>query len=228
MRKFTYVMVVLCLMYLTLLASDRLRLDVLYVDDYLTHSVELNTISPTLLTFSRDGTAVLDKLPKGQKVVLVGFGGDRYLVGTRTPRGKFEGWVLPEDLEPIPEEAMAEINKKIEETKKLKQAIEQGTIAIGMTLEMVEKVLGKPKAKSSITEAGGVFQQWTYNEYKSVPYHVQNLANGTNFISTLYRKVPIGTKIVTFQDGKVMRFETKEEDSNVMKGNLVIPPVIIQ
>jgi len=213
-----------------LFAVERLRLsDVFYLDDYLEKPVELKVLSATPLTFSRDGSSLLDAVRAGQHVRLIGIGKDRYLVKAQTLNGRLEGWVLMSHVEPIPEAIRNELEQKSKEAEKLRQAIEKKEVEIGMPQDAVTKILGKPKAKSSIKDATGSFEQWTYTTYKNMPFYLPSNIGGTNFIATVYRKAPVGAKVITFQEKKVIRFETKEEETPPSQGgSIVIPPVYVQ
>jgi len=213
-----------------LLAVERLRLsNVFYVEDHLEKPLELKALRKTLITFSRDGSGLLDTLRAGQHARLVGIGKDRYLIKTMTLNGRVEGWVVASDMEPIPEAIVKELDQKSKEAEKLRQAIEKKEVEIGMPQDAVIKILGKPKAKSSIKDAAGSFEQWTYTTYKNVPFYLPSNIGGTNFIATVYRKAPVGTKVITFQEKKVIRFETKEEETPPSQGGpIVIPPVYVQ
>lgn len=208
---------------------EKLRREgVVYVEDYV-EPVALKALRATRLTFSRDGNGLLDSLRAGQEVRLVGIAEDRYLIKARVTNGLAEGWVLPDDMEPIPEAVIKAIQKKKAEVEKEREAIARGEIEVGMSQDTVLKILGKPKSKSSILESGGSFEQWSYPTYKTVPFYVPTVVNGTNFVNTFYRKVIVGNKVVTFQNGKVVRFETKQDENPPpSRGQVVVPPVIVQ
>ena len=125
---------------------------------------------------------------------------------------------------------LANFEKKRGEAERIRQAVARGEVEVGMPQEAVTKILGKPTAKTSVREAGGEFEQWTWTTYKTIPYYVPATINGTNIVSTLYRRVPVGTKIVTFQGKLVIRIEQKEEplNPNASGGGIVVPPIIIQ
>jgi hypothetical protein len=226
-------MVVWCVAFVwTLLAFgglERLRReDVVYVDDYLKKPVALKTLRATSITFSRDGNGFLDTLRPTQEVRLIGIAEDRFLVEARITNGRAEGWVLPGDMEPIPEAVIKEIQKKSDEAEKEKKAIARGQVEVGMSQEAVQKILGKPKGKSSILENEGSFEQWKYPSYKTVPVYVPTVVNGTNVVYSFYQKVLVGEKVVTFQDKKVIRYETKDEAPPNAGGQTVIPPIVVQ
>jgi len=210
-------------------SKEKLRHNnVLYLEDYLKKPVELKTVHATPLTFTSDGTGILDGLRAGQTVTLVGLGTERYLVETRISTGRAQGWVVPSDMEQIPEEIRKELREKVAEADRIKQAIAKGQIVIGMPQDAVAQILGKPKEKSTITEAEGSYEQWTYVTYKSVPVYVPAIVNGTNTVSTFYQKVPVGTKIVTFQNQNVIRYETRQDDAKASGANILVPPVFVQ
>jgi len=186
-------------------------MDVIYLDDYLKKPVGLKTVRSTLLTFSRDGSGPIDSLSAGTTVHLLGLGTDRHLVEARVTNGKAEGWILANDLEPIPEETIKELESKRADDEKLKQAIAKKEVLVGMPEDAVLKILGRPNSKSTITEPSGTSEKWSYVTYKMVPLQTQNLINGTNYVSTVYQKVVTGSKIVFFQDKKVIRFEVNQE-----------------
>jgi hypothetical protein len=204
--------------------------DVTYVEDFLAEPLVLRTLRATPLTFSRDGSGVMDWLVEKQKVTVLGLGPDRHLVRAVISNGKAEGWILANDLERPSEETLADFEKKRKEAERIRQAVARGEVVVGMTQDAVLKVLGKPGAKSSVREAGGEFEQWTWTTYKSIPYYLPTTINGTNVVSTFYRKVPVGTKVATFQGSQVIRFEQKEEpiNPNGPGGGIVVPPVFVQ
>jgi hypothetical protein len=204
--------------------------DVVYLEEFLKQPLNLKAIQTTPITFTRDGHGPIDVVRPGQHVRVIGLWDRKYLVNSWGSTGRVEGWVVASDFEPFPEEVLALLRKRFEEAQRIEQAIESGEIVIGLPDEAVEKILGKPTAKSTIVEAGGKFEQWTYTAFKSIPYYVPAVVNGTNVVTKFYRKIPVGYKIVTFQDHKVIRFETKEESAASIhnRGETVIPPVYVQ
>ena len=204
--------------------------DVLYVEDFLVEPLSLRTLRATPLAFSRDGTGVMDWLVEKQRVTVIGIGPERHLVRAIISNGKAEGWVLANDLERPSPEVLADFEKKRKEAERIRQAIARGEVEVGMPQEAVLKLLGKPTAKSSVREAGGEFEQWTWTTYKTIPYYVPATINGTNVVSTLYRKVPVGSKVITFQGKQVIRVEQKEEplNPNAPGGGIVVPPIYVQ
>lgn len=228
--------IALCMAFLLLLAiwglhaAEKLRLeDVVYLDDFMDKSVELKAVKTTPLTFSRDGNSVIDSIRAKQSVRLIGIGPERYLVQARVTNGRAEGWVLPGDMEPIPEAILKELQKKSADADRIRQAIARGEIEMGMSEEDVIRILGTPKARSQVKDSRGSSDQWTYTSYKKVPFYVNSMINGTNYVSTLFRNVPVGSKIVSFQEKKVVRFETKQDDTTQQQqGGVVIPPGFVQ
>lgn len=214
----------------SLSAVETLRLeDVIYLDDYLKENIKLKAIHSTRLTFSRDGSSLIGGIHEGQQVRLIGLSGERYLVRAQVSNGHAEGWVIANDLEPIPESVLKDLQLKITDVERLKQAVAKGQIELGMSQDSVVQILGKAKAKSSINEASGSSEQWTYTTYRSIPFYIPAVINGTNFVSTVYRKIPVGTKVVTFQDKKVVRFEEKQDDATQYKwGQTIVPPIIVR
>lgn len=203
---------------------------VVYVEDFLAEPYTLRTLRATPLAFGYDGGSVIDWLVEKQRVTIIGLGSERHLVRAVISNGRAEGWVLAADIEPPSPAMLAEFEKKRKEADRIRQAIARGEIEVGMPQDAVTKILGKPTSKSSVREAGGDFEQWTYTTYKTIPYYAPTTINGTNVVSTFYRRVPVGTKIVTFQAKQVIRVEQKEEpiNPNAPGGGIVVPPIIIQ
>lgn len=213
--------------------DDRLRLEgVFYLEDYLEKPLELKALRLSAISSGRDGSGPLGTLREGQLARLIGMAKDQYLVSARTldsGGGKTEGWVPISALEPIPNEVLKELDKKSREAKELKDAIDRKEIAIGMPQDAVLKMMGQPKAKSEVQDASGVVEQWTYPTYKMVPVSISSHDQFGNlvYLST-YRKIPVGNKIITFQDKKIIRVETRQDDTTFLKsGSLVVPPVIL-
>ncbi|MCC7518653.1 MAG: hypothetical protein IT578_05660 [Verrucomicrobiae bacterium] len=229
LRRFSWAFLLLAAIAVPAVERPRQE-DVIYVEDYLAAPLSLRTLRATPLAFSRNGSGVMDWLVEKQKVTVLGLGPERHLVRAVISNGKAEGWVLANDLERPSPEMLADFEKKRKEAERIRQAIARGEIVIGMTQEAVLKVLGKPGAKSSVREIGGEFEQWSWTAYKTIPYYVPATINGTNVVSTLYRKVPVGMKIVTFQGDQVIRFEQTEEpiNPNAPGGGFAVPPIILQ
>src|SRR5205814_191770 len=116
--------------------------------------------------FSRDGNSPIDSLSAGTPVHLVGIGTDRHLVEAHVTNGKAEGWILVNDLEPIPEDTIKELEAKRADDEKLKQAIARKEILVGMPEDAVLKILGRPNSKSTVVETSGSSEKWSYIAYK--------------------------------------------------------------
>lgn len=210
--------------------------DVLYVEDYSKDPIELHARHALMITTGRDGSGGIQNLMGGQIVEIIGFSSIsihplRYLVRFRQGTVKVEGWVLASELDPIPEEILQTLENKRLEKEKLQEAITRGEIEVGMPKDAVSIILGKPKEYSTIKQADGTFEQWTYTTYKLVPSLFPSVVAGSNYVASgvaqVNQKIPSGIKVITFQNEKVIRIETKKDDMTpYQNGQIVVSPAV--
>lgn len=183
----------------------------LYLTELNEPSLKARVLRDTPLNLTRASNTTMTFLPRGQVVEVLAIAQYQLQVRGRMRTGAVQGWVIRSDITPIAEETISEISQKIQNQKKLEDAIKRKEIIFGMTQEQVRMILGKPVDKSSIREEDGATEIWTYYSYKTVPV-TETYGYGTNiYTQTFMQKVRTGSKTISFRDGKVVRIEQKTE-----------------
>ncbi len=162
-------------------------------------------------------------------------------------QGGVAAWIPYAELEPLPENFLANLNKAEERRQTVETLISQNEVALGMTSDEVRRSVGKPQKKSKRAEKDSVREVWEYIRYELVPQttvgpsvrrtivQVPGTTNSPGGLvvtgntglaaSTIYVKVPVGTLSVTFQNGIV---ETLDQSEGTLSGgqvSVVVPPL---
>ncbi|MCX7824500.1 MAG: hypothetical protein N2689_02975 [Verrucomicrobiae bacterium] len=188
----------------TALAGEIRHADVLYLDEAGMKPLVLKTRRPVSLTFSRDQSTILAPLRQGQVVSLLGYAERRYFVEARMVTGPMRGWVDADALEPLSLEQRAELDQRRERMQTNRAAIARHQVLIGMTPAEVIAAWGQPTEKSRTATAQGEEETWQFITYRSEPYTQTSWVGGFYVTETLYRKVAVGSRQVTFRNGLVV------------------------
>lgn len=162
-------------------------------------------------------------------------------------QGGVAAWIPYEDLEPLPENLVANLKKSEERRKIVEALIAKNEVAIGMTIDEVGRSLGKPQKKTKRADKDGTQQVWEFIKYELVPQtsyapgYTQSVVTyptgtGTGGVvvsggagytaSTIYIKVAVGTLKVTFKD-EIVESLDQSEGTTVGAGqvSIVTPPL---
>ena len=198
---------------------------ILYLTQLSQPPLKAKVLRDTPLNLTRASNTTMTFLPRGQVIEILAIAKYQLQVRGRMSTGSVQGWVNRGDVTPIPDEMISEISEKIQNQKKLDDAIKRKEVIFGMTQDQVRTILGKPADKSSIQEEDGTTEIWTYYSYKSVPV-METYGYGTNiYTQTFMRKVRTGSKTISFRDGNVVRIEQKTEQV-APQGPSAYPPVL--
>ncbi|MCX7869631.1 MAG: hypothetical protein N2322_06735, partial [Terrimicrobiaceae bacterium] len=163
-------------------------------------------------------------------------------------QGGVAAWIPYSDLEPLPENFLANLRKAEDRRLEVEALIARNEVAIGMTEEEVRRSAGRPQKKTRRADKDSVSQVWEYVRYQLVPQTttapgftqtIVNLPGQTNqppvtiigtgptwYSSTIYVKVPVGKLQVIFDDGVVESIEQTEGTLLQAGGaSIVAPPL---
>lgn len=162
-------------------------------------------------------------------------------------QGGVAAWIPYEDLEPLPKDFLASLQKAEERRREVEALIARNEIAIGMTEDEVRRSAGKPQKTIRRADKDAVRQVWKYVRYQLVPQTVSapvvtqtvtTITNTTNqppitiigsgpswVSSTIYVKVPVGELTVEFLDGVVESIEQTEGTTVQSGASIVAPPL---
>jgi hypothetical protein len=218
---------VLCLLCGTAaVAAAEIRYDdVIYLDEWKQPAVHLKALHRTPVTFSRDPRSVLAYLAPGEVVEIVGLGEAQHYVTARIATGTTRGWVDAQALEAPPAELLAKLQALREKAQTHRELIERHEVAVTMTRAEVRTSLGKPDRISQLRTREGAQEQWFYSVYRYQPYYVQSRdVSGQLQQVVSYRREPAGHKVITFQNGEVVKIAEEQEENSRPPSVIFVPP----
>ncbi len=214
-----------------LFAADPIQREkgVIYLSDFLTEPMRLNVLAPAPAYFSLSGQRYVGTLRVPQAVEVQAISDKAYRIRGRAQQGMILGWVSPSYLEKIPEETLERLRASEERRVEVEALIAEGEVAIGMTVDEVQRSLGKPQKKTTRKSRDEAPEQiWDYVKYKSVPQYTNVVGpNGVVSVATTYVKTPVGKLTVTFRDGIVESIDQSE--GTILEGTTttVAPPITV-
>ena len=222
----------------------------IYLSDFDVPAVKLALREAAPCYFEQDAKRYAGTLRFPQSVRLDAVSGDGAMLRVRgnARQGGVVAWVEPRFLEPLPEGFVGNLRAAAERRRQVEELIARGEIAVGMTPDEVERCLGKPQKRSSVTGRDTSTQVFEYIKYKLVPQTVftpayaQTIAGyrpvpgrrletvvvrggyGYNS-SVIYVKVPVGSVKVSFVNGVAESIEESEGTLVGANASIIVPPV---
>ena len=150
-----------------------------------------------------------------------------YRIRAMAMHGQVAGWVLSRDLTSEDKDFPKKLRKMYERQKIVQELIDNGQVALGMTIDEVIASMGKPDRKSSKLDKQGRHDVFEYVTYEKVPqYRYVRDAYGRTIRQTYYIKVETGKVSISFKDENVESIEEKEGEPQL--GDLKIVPIPIE
>jgi hypothetical protein len=222
----------------------------IYLSDFGEKPMRLKLLRAAPCYFDIGLTRYAGTLRFPQTVQVEAFGDEACRIRGNAQQGGVAAWLPYAELEPLPENLLADLRAAEARRIEVERLISQNEIALGMTEEEVQRSVGRPQKRTKRAESSGVRQVWEYIRYELVPQTtigttvsrtVVTVPRGTNrptktFIgttpgwaaNTIYVKVPVGTLAVTFEDGVVTSID---ETEGTLEGGgrpgIVVPPINI-
>ena len=191
--------------------------------------IKLKVIKEAPVYSDKEGKIRLGFLKADQTVELEGMTENAYRVrGQGRSNNGIVGWVGPHAFSHPQEDFIAKLKQLYERQILVNKIINDKGIAIGMTLDEVDKSRGKPTKTSVRRTAKGEAGSWEYIDYEEVKHYVTRIdpVSGQAFrqLSHVTRE-ETGKTVVEFEDGLVSALQ---EDVDNGPGNvqIIIPPLV--
>jgi hypothetical protein len=202
---------------------------VIYLEEILEVPIKLKVIKEAPVYSDKEGKIRLGFLKANQTVELEGMTEKAYRVrGQGRSNNGIVGWVGPHAFSHPQEDFIAKLKQLYERQILVKKVIDDKGIAIGMTLDEVDKSRGKPTKTSVRRTAKGEAGSWEYIDYDEVKHYVTRIdpVSGQAFrqLSHVTRE-ETGKTVVEFENGLVSALQ---EDVDNGPGNvrIIIPPLV--
>jgi hypothetical protein len=220
---------------------------VIYLSDFEKDPLRLKVKRAAPCYFDIGMTRYAGTLRYPQEVRVEAFVDNACRIRGNAQQGGVAAWIPVDELEPLPENFLANLQKAEERRIQVNELIANNEVAIGMTEPEVSQSLGRPQKKSKRADKSGAQQVWEYIRYELVPQTVY--APGVNqtvitqpgipgkpggtvvqtstglTAATTYVKVPVGKLAVTFQDGIVESLDQTEGTLTGGQVSIVVPPI---
>lgn len=202
---------------------------VIYLADFDLKPMRLRVLRPAPTSFDLNGTRYAGTLREGQDVELQAVGGTLYRVRGRAQQGQILAWVSPEFLSPLPEGFITSLRASEDRRIAVTELIAKKEVAIGMTLEEVERSIGRPNKRSTRKDTEKTTQTWEYVRYANIPQQTTVIGrDGVASIATTWIKTPVGTLTLNFSEGIVSSMD--ESEGSILQGTqttIVAPPIFV-
>lgn len=204
--------------------------DVIYREDFAKDRIDLLVVKSVVVFATKEGGRQLGTIPEGRKVEFLGMTDKAYRVRGEGVHAGVAGWVSPQALGSKDPEFVENLKKVYERQMKVRELLAAEEIAIGMSLDEVSQVLGKPTKTTVRQTATGQAGTWEYITYDTITQYrtIQDPVTGQMYrqaIGTIREEK--GKTIIEFSDDAVTAIE-ESESSKRKPGMAVLPPVVLR
>ncbi|MEM9480379.1 MAG: hypothetical protein AAGA58_12070 [Verrucomicrobiota bacterium] len=200
-----------------------------YVEDFLPEEVKLKVVGDFKIFRSLQAERTFGTTKTGESAVLLAMSDKAFRVRTKAHHGQVAGWASIKAFEGPDKEFITNLRKTYERYKVVQELIESGQVALGMTIDEVTQVLGKPSEKSTRLDKEGRHDEYSFIKTKRVPqYEYVPDIYGRLVKRTIYVEVEVGRTTVSFKNEIVESIEDKESDPNLATGTVKIVPQPIE
>ncbi|MDB4512147.1 hypothetical protein N9060_01655 [Arenicella sp.] len=200
-----------------------------YMEDFLDEEVKLKVTGDYQIFRSLEGKKPYGRMKTGEAAILLAMSDKAFRVRTKAQHGQVAGWASIKAFQGPDEDFIANLRKSYERFKVVQELIDKGQVALGMTIDEVTRVLGKPTEKTTRLDKGGRADVFEYVNFKRVPqYRYVPDAYGRMIKQTYYVQVETGRTTVTFKNEVADSIEDKESDPVTGNGAVKIVPLPIE
>ncbi len=202
---------------------------VIYLADVLKAPIKLKVVKEAAVFSDKEGKNRLGFLKANQTVELEGMTEKAYRVrGQGRTNNGIVGWVGPPAFSHPEADFVIKLRQLYDRQIAVNKIIDDKGIAIGMTLDEVEKSRGKPTKTSVRRTAKGMVGSWDYIDYDEIKHYVTRIdpVSGQAFrqLSHVTREEK-GKTMVEFEDGLVTALQ-EDEDNGPGNIRIIIPPLV--
>ena len=185
---------------------------VVYLEEIGEAPLELATVEDVWVQVTPDPRTRVDLLAKGRQARVLGLGERFCWIQARAARGPVVGWVPTASLQPVPPEIWESLLAKQQRLEQQQRLVEEGRIAVGMTMDQVREAFGRPDETEMEVTAAAETVRWYYHEFERQHVYlpgayVAGMAVAGGYWAT--QRLILASLIVTFVDGTVGRIERK-------------------
>lgn len=202
--------------------------DVVYINEYPKLSIELTVIEQAPVFSDKNGKIKLGYLQKGQTVPLEALTERAYRVRGKGLNDGIAGWVAPWAFSAKDPQFVEQLKKFYHRQIRVRELMAKKEIAIGMTTEEVQKVLGTPTKTSMRQTKNGQTGSWEFISYEEQKNYatIRNPKTGEIFRQLVsITKVETGKQIIEFEDNVVSSIQNMTEKQH-SSNQTITPPII--
>ena len=208
---------------------EKLAPDVVYTEEFAPEGIKLKVEKPGWVFESKKGGRKYGALKVGTTVDLIHFTDKAYYVrGKRSNNEGVSGWVTPAAFSSKEPEFIKKLKEVHTRQLTVRELIANEEIALGMTPEEVELVLGEPTKTTLRRTKDGQTQVWEFVE-TIVQKHYATVRDP--YTGALYRQYTHSTteekskKVIEFENGFVTATEFSEQKGR-NRPKIVTAPII--
>ena len=210
-------------------AESRLNQDpeVVYMEEFAKKPLIFLTVKATPIHIAKNGGRRIGYIAEGTKVELLAMNDKAYRIKGPGKNGQLVGWTAPRYLASKDPEFVANLKKLYERQMLVNKLIEKGEVAIGMSLEELEKCLGAPTKKKVRTTAKGQSGRYEYITYEEEEHYayVRDPRTGQTYRQlTHVTQNETGKLTVEFEGNTITAIE-ESEDQGAGKVRIITPPI---
>lgn len=204
--------------------------DVVYLSQTVKDPIKLSVVKESAAFSDKNGKNRIGYLAADQQVVLEAMTEKAYRVRGKGGRNDVAGWVSPKAFSCKDPDFVNNLKKLYERQITVQQLIADKQVAIGMTMDEVGLVLGKPTKTTLRKTPTGESGSWEFIEFKTINHYTTDIDPRTG---QAYRRFAYATQeetgktVVEFVDGLVSVIE-ETEDRQGGNVRVVVPPVIFR
>ena len=203
--------------------------DVIYLDQTLKKPIDLKVAKDAPVFSDKEGKSRLGTLVAGQSVRLEAMTDKVYRVRGQGTREGIVGWVSPGAFAITDPDFVSRLKQLYQRQLQVRKLIDAKTIAVGMTLDEVSQVLGKPTKTTVRKTDKGETGLWEFVEYIEIKHYVTRMDPVTHEtyrqLASITREEKSRTN-VEFEDSTVTAIE-HSEDKKGGNPTIIVPPMIL-
>jgi hypothetical protein len=202
--------------------------DVVYLDQVYRQPVELKVVKEAPVFSDREGRHKLGTLKANQTVRLEAITERVYRVRGQGTRDGIAGWVAPWAFTSKDPDFVAHFKQLYARQIEVGKLIAAKQLAVGMTLDEVGKVRGKPTKTTLRKTEKGQTGRWDFIDYEEVKHYITRIDPATGVAYRQFShvtQVEKGRTSVEFEDEIVTSVE-ESEDRQGGNVRIVVPPVV--
>lgn len=202
--------------------------DVVYLDQVFKQPVELKVIKEAPVFSDKEGRHRLGTLKANQSVKLEAITAKIYRVRGQGTRDGIAGWVAPWAFSSKDPDFVARFKQVYDRQIEVAKLIADKQLAVGMTLDEVGKVRGKPTKTSLRKTEKGQSGRWDFIDYEEVKHYITRIDPATGVAYRQFShttRVEKGRTSVEFENDLVTAIE-ESEDRQGGDVRIIVPPVI--